>query len=62
MIPAAPKPAIARPTISIDEETAAPQSKEPSSKVPKKARKVHYFSIRNDASPKSQLVTNLCVE
>ena len=52
-IPDAPKPATARPTISIDEETAAPQSKEPSSKVPKKARNVHYSPIRNTCSPKS---------
>lgn len=43
VIPAAPKPATARPTINIDEEVAAPQSKEPSSKIPKKAIKVHCF-------------------
>jgi hypothetical protein len=38
IIPAAPKPATARPTMNIDEEAAAPQSKEPSSKIPKKVR------------------------
>lgn len=41
MIPAAPKPATARPTINIAEETAAPQSKDPSSNIPKKNRNDH---------------------
>lgn len=41
IIPAAPKPATARPTINIAEETAAPQSTDPSSKIAKKAKKVH---------------------
>jgi hypothetical protein len=45
MIPAAPKPATARPTINIDEETAAPQSTEPSSNIPKNVRYVHYVVI-----------------
>jgi hypothetical protein len=41
MIPAAPRPATTRPTISIFEETAAPQSTEPDSKTPKNVKKVH---------------------
>lgn len=38
MIPAAPTPAIARPTINMVEDTAAPQRADPSSKMRKKAR------------------------
>jgi hypothetical protein len=40
-IPEAPIPAIARPTMSIMEELATPQIREPSSKREKKARNVH---------------------
>ncbi len=39
--PEAPRPAIARPTISMTEDCAAPQSAEPSSKVVKKTIKDH---------------------
>ena len=41
IIPAAPRPAMARPIISIKEEFANPHSSDPSSKTPKKKRKVH---------------------
>ena len=41
-MPEVPIPATARPTINIFEDVATPQSKEPNSKTPKKARKVHY--------------------
>lgn len=44
-IPAPPRPATARPTINIGEETAAPQSNDPSSKMPKRNRKVHWDSL-----------------
>jgi hypothetical protein len=40
-IPAVPIPATARPTINIFEEVARPQIKEPISKMPKNAMKVH---------------------
>jgi hypothetical protein len=40
-IPDVPIPATARPIISILEEVATPQIKEPSSKTAKKAMKVH---------------------
>jgi len=43
MILGAPKPATTRPTINIEEETAAPQINEPSSKFPKNVRNVHYY-------------------
>jgi len=36
MMPAAPSPATARPTINMAEETAAPQRTEPTSKMKKK--------------------------
>ena len=39
-IPDAPRPATARPTISIFEDEAKPQIKEPTSKMAKKTRKV----------------------
>lgn len=41
IIPAAPKPATARPTINMVEETAAPQSTDPSSKIAKKTKNDH---------------------
>ena len=41
-IPAHPSPAIARPTISAFEVGAAPQIKDPSSKIPIAAKKVHF--------------------
>ena len=41
-MPEVPKPAIALPTINIFEDVATPHIREPSSKMPKKARKVHY--------------------
>lgn len=40
-IPAAPKPATKRPTMSIADETAAPQSAEPTSKMAKNTRNAH---------------------
>jgi hypothetical protein len=40
-MPEVPIPAMARPTISIFEEVAMPQIREPSSKIAKNARKVH---------------------
>ncbi len=42
IIPAAPRPATARPTVSIAEETATPHKSEPSSNTAKKARNDHY--------------------
>ena len=42
IIPAAPRPAMARPTVSIAEETATPHRSEPSSNTAKKARNDHY--------------------
>jgi hypothetical protein len=39
--PEAPKPAIARPTISMGEDWAAPHNAEPSSKIVKKTRNDH---------------------
>lgn len=41
MIPEAPNPAIARPTMSMLDEMAAPQRTEPISKIAKKVKKVH---------------------
>lgn len=41
-MPAAPRPAMARPIINITEETAAPHNMEPTSKTTKKKRNVHY--------------------
>ena len=43
MMPAAPNPAMARPTINIVDEMAAPQRMEPNSKMPKKNRKDDCF-------------------
>jgi hypothetical protein len=40
-MPEVPKPATTRPTISIFEESATPQIKEPISNTKKKLRKVH---------------------
>lgn len=40
--PAAPAPAMARPIISMEDEVAAPDITEPSSKMRKKVMKVHY--------------------
>jgi hypothetical protein len=40
-IPEPPIPAIALPMINIFEDVAAPQMTDPSSKMPKKLRKVH---------------------
>lgn len=45
MRPEAPKPAMARPTISIDDDCAVPQSVDPNSKTVKKARNDHYDAI-----------------
>jgi len=39
--PDPPIPAMARPIINMVDEVAAPQRREPSSKIPKKARKAH---------------------
>jgi hypothetical protein len=41
IIPAAPNPATARPMMSILDDTAAPQRREPISKTPKKNKKDH---------------------
>jgi hypothetical protein len=41
-IPADPKPATARPTIRAVEVGAAPQTKEPISKIPKAIKKTHF--------------------
>lgn len=46
-MPAAPKPAINRPTINIGDEIAAPHMIEPTSKMARKARKVHCYSQNN---------------
>jgi hypothetical protein len=40
-MPAAPKPAIKRPTMNMGDDIAAPQTMEPISNTAKKARKVH---------------------
>jgi hypothetical protein len=42
VIPAAPSPAIALPTISMVEDRATPQITEPNSKIPRKEIKVSY--------------------
>jgi hypothetical protein len=44
-IPEDPIPAIARPTMSIFDEVATPQIKEPSSKTAKKPRNTHFTGI-----------------
>lgn len=41
--PEAPSPAMARPTISMTDDCAAPQSAEPTSKMAKKAKKDHFI-------------------
>lgn len=41
-IPAAPKPATKRPTMSMADETAAPQRAEPTSNTAKNTRNDHY--------------------
>ena len=43
--PDAPRPAIARPPISIGEDLASPHTNEPSSKVKKNIKYVHYVAI-----------------
>lgn len=45
MMPAEPNPAMARPTINMSDETAAPHSTEPNSKMAKKVKKDHLFSF-----------------
>jgi hypothetical protein len=40
-MPEVPSPAITRPTMSIADEFASPQMREPSSKTKKKPKKVH---------------------
>lgn len=52
IIPEDPAPAIARPTINILEEFATPQSKDPSSKMPKKVTNVHCIQTINNAIEK----------
>lgn len=47
--PDAPMPATTRPTISIEDVCAAPQSADPTSKTAKKTRNVH-FAARAHAS------------
>jgi hypothetical protein len=42
MMPAAPKPATARPMINMLDDTAVPQRTEPNSKIAKKTRKDHW--------------------
>lgn len=46
MTPAAPKPAMARPTINISEEVETPHSSEPISKTEKKTMKDHFFKTQ----------------
>ena len=43
--PEAPKPAMARPTMSMGDDWAAPQSVDPSSKIAKKVRKDHWITV-----------------
>lgn len=43
--PADPIPAMRRPTMNIADECAAPQIADPTSKITKKTRKVHYTMI-----------------
>jgi hypothetical protein len=45
IMPAAPNPATARPTMSMADETAAPQRTEPISKMPKKTKNDHCFDV-----------------
>jgi hypothetical protein len=43
--PAAPMPAMARPTIRKDEDVAAPDRREPSSKIEKNVKNVHCVKL-----------------
>lgn len=64
IMPEAPQPAIARPPISMAEELATPQIREPSSKIPKKMKKVHYcLSVCIHSRSRILLpMTHLCAE
>jgi hypothetical protein len=42
MMPAEPRPAIARPTMNVEEFCETPQTKEPSSKIVTLARNTHF--------------------
>lgn len=44
-MPDVPSPAITRPTMSIVEDVATPQIREPTSKTKKKAKNVHFVYI-----------------
>lgn len=46
--PADPTPAIARPTMNMDEDCAAPHMADPISKMIKKTRKVHCVGILSE--------------
>lgn len=46
-MPEVPTPATALPTISMVEETASPQRRDPSSKMAKKVKKVHCHPTPN---------------
>jgi hypothetical protein len=47
MIPEPPSPAIARPTISMIEDVAAPHKTDPNSKMAKKNKKDHCSTINS---------------
>lgn len=46
--PADPTPAITRPMMNMAEECAAPHTADPTSKMTKKTRKVHYMMILSE--------------
>lgn len=41
-----PTPAIARPPMKIGEEVATPQTRDPTSKIKRKARNVHFYEYQ----------------
>lgn len=47
-IPEDPTPAMALPTMSMDDDWAAPHSRDPSSKTKKKTRKDHWIVFVSD--------------
>jgi hypothetical protein len=46
-MPALPKPAMARPIISINEDVASPHIKEPSSKKKRKNKNIHCYPVKS---------------
>jgi hypothetical protein len=60
-IPEAPKPATARPMMSMFEDTAVPQRREPNSKMPKKTRNVHLVVNRSALPSCEETNKRMCV-